>query len=324
MVIYDYILEPLDYDFNRLNKENICFLDIETTGVSREHNLIYLIGLAYYNSINNCWNLVQYFADSKDEEESILKEFNEFIKRFKVIVTYNGESFDIPFIENRLDRYNLKSNLKALKSFDIYKRIKKEGPFLKLENLKLKTVEKHLGIFRDDKYTGKDCINFYYQYLDTKDQEFLNRILKHNYDDLYYLAPIMKIFDIVEDAKSLSIKKDNTEVKVKIIDMAVNGDMFQIYCESNIRGQNRVYYTDDYNFQWIDNKLIVELESKKGMITPTKKCIFVDIFNWPFRENLKDLSPYMTPSNLMLLKVEQKFIMDNIKLIIKEIIASIA
>lgn len=324
MLIYHYILENLDYDFNEPNKEDICFLDIETTGLSRDQNIIYLIGLVYYESHNNSWRLVQYFADRKDEEEKLLRDFNDFIKRFKVVITYNGESFDIPFIENRLDRYKIKSNLKGLRGLDIYRKIKEESPYLKLEDLKLKTVEKSLGIYREDKYTGKDCISFYYQYLDTKDEELLERILKHNYEDLYYLLPVMKVFDMVKDAKSLYLEMDKERIEIEVMDISVLGDMFKISCQVNMKDKDIVYYTDAYNFKWVHKTLDIELEGRKGMITPTKKCIYVDISNWPFRENLKDLSPYMAPNNLMLLKVEQKFIMDNIKLIIKEIISSIA
>ncbi|NLY66044.1 MAG: ribonuclease H-like domain-containing protein [Tissierellia bacterium] len=324
MKIYNHILNPPDYKFNFKNFsiEDICFLDIETTGLSKENNLIYLIGLIHYNKENSSWNLVQYFADSKNEEKNILKEFNCLINNFELLITYNGLSFDIPFIDHRLNKNGLKSNLKKLKNFDIYRRIKKESPYLELENLRLKTVEKSLGIFRDDKYTGKDCIKFYYEYLDSKDERLLERILKHNYDDLYYLVPVMKIFDIVEDAKTIPLILQNREVKIKIRDIDLKGDMFQICSESNIKVKDIIYYTDEYNFQWIENKLKIRFESKKGMITPTKECIFVNVSNWPFKKNLKDLSQYMVPNNIILLKVEEKFVMDNIKLILNEMILS--
>lgn len=324
MKIYNYILKPLDlkYNIKELNIEDICFLDIETTGLSREHNIIYLIGLVYYDKENKGWNLVQYFADKKDEEKNILQEFSNFINNFKIVITFNGQSFDIPFIEYRLNKYRFKNNLKNLKSMDIYRRIKKENPYLQLENLKLKTIEKSLGIFRNDRYTGKDCIKFYYQYLNTKDESLLERILKHNYDDLYYLVPIMKIFDIIEDAKSIYLKIENKDVKIKIQDMGLQGDMFEISCESSIREKNIIYYTDGYNFQWIDNKLKIKFESKKGKITPTKQCVFIDSPKCFFENNLKDLSSYVVPENIILLQVENKFIMDNIKPIISEIISS--
>jgi len=320
--MYEHILDNLNYGYKNFDKGEICFIDIETTGFSHKYNTIYLIGLVHYSYKDTSWKLVQFFAENSNDEQNILYQFNEYIKSFKVAITYNGDSFDIPFIESRLKKYNIQSNLKNMESFDIYRKIKLEGPYLNLDNLKLKTLEESIGIFRNDKYTGKDCIDFYNQYVDSKDEELLERLLNHNYDDLYYLVPIMNIFSIIEDAKSLIINKDGKEIKLSIEHMELKGDIFKIYCKTSCKDNNIVYFADNYNFQWVDDVLNIDLQYKKGLITPTKKCLFVDTTNWPIRDCLKDLSQYMTPVNVMLLKVEQKYIMDNIKLIIKEIILS--
>ena len=63
------------------------YLDIETTGLSRYEETITTIALYDGKSI-------LYYVKDRN-----LDDFPEDIKRYKVIVTYNGKSFDVPFIE---------------------------------------------------------------------------------------------------------------------------------------------------------------------------------------------------------------------------------
>jgi Predicted exonuclease len=80
--------------------------------------------------------------------------------------------------------------------------------YLNLDNYKLKTIEKFLGIDRTDTYTGLECIEFYKEYLITKSDELLDKILKHNYQDIYYLPQILQIYDLLEDLKRVYIEYD--------------------------------------------------------------------------------------------------------------------
>src|SRR3989338_6813359 len=76
------------YDFF---KEDAVFLDIETTGLSKNEDDITVFGL--YDGIN-----------TKIMIKGINLDFNALkkeLQRYKLIVTFNGASFDIPFIEKR-------------------------------------------------------------------------------------------------------------------------------------------------------------------------------------------------------------------------------
>ena len=75
------------------------FLDIETTGLSPKNSVCYLIGLAYYKDTS--FECTQFFADTPGDEPVILQEFLSYISRFKAVVTYNGDTFDIPYIISR-------------------------------------------------------------------------------------------------------------------------------------------------------------------------------------------------------------------------------
>ncbi len=68
--------------------EDVMFLDIETTGLSRYYDQITLIGWSFLNEYN-----VYYKGLDTDKLEKAFK-------RAKVVVTFNGSLFDLPFIKN--------------------------------------------------------------------------------------------------------------------------------------------------------------------------------------------------------------------------------
>jgi len=69
-------------------RDSTVYLDIETTGLDSWGNDITSIALYDGESIS-------YYVNGQN-----LDDFTRDIQRYKVIVTYNGKSFDIPFIEN--------------------------------------------------------------------------------------------------------------------------------------------------------------------------------------------------------------------------------
>jgi uncharacterized protein YprB with RNaseH-like and TPR domain/predicted nuclease with RNAse H fold/dephospho-CoA kinase len=75
--------------------QDVMFLDIETTGLSRYYDHITLIGWAFLNEFN-----VYY---SGLDKEKLISAF----QKAKCIVTYNGSLFDIPFIKKEFSDIHL-------------------------------------------------------------------------------------------------------------------------------------------------------------------------------------------------------------------------
>ncbi len=69
----------------------ICFFDIETTGFSRNYNIVCLIGAVYFRKRN--YRIIYSGVD----EAYILSAFNDFLKDFHTLIHFNGDAFDIPF-----------------------------------------------------------------------------------------------------------------------------------------------------------------------------------------------------------------------------------
>ncbi len=77
--------------------EKIAFVDIETTGLTPGYDQITVIGLAAVAAASS--SATAYVAGTPQTGDQPLDRFREAIKSFQLIVTYNGTSFDLPFIE---------------------------------------------------------------------------------------------------------------------------------------------------------------------------------------------------------------------------------
>lgn len=173
------------------NIHDLLFFDIETTGFSGDYASVYLIGCVWHDT--KSWVLTQYFADDKEAEEEVLDAFFKLMNTKKILIHFNGDGFDIPFLQKRCIFYNKKWNFNSIESFDIYKKTKPLKKLLGLESLKQKSIEAFLGITREDKYNGGQLIEVYREYLDTGDEKLKHLLILHNADDLKGMPKILPI-----------------------------------------------------------------------------------------------------------------------------------
>jgi len=155
------------YDFFM---EDALFLDIETTGLSKNEDDITVFGL--YDGINTKTMIKGINLDYP----ALKKE----LQKYKLIVTFNGASFDLPFIEKRYP--NL---LPKIPNFDVRSVTDKLG-------LKggLKNIEKELGIKRTsiiEKFYGGDALTLWRMYRATGNEYYLNLLVEYNEYDIINL-----------------------------------------------------------------------------------------------------------------------------------------
>ena len=176
---------------------DILFIDIETTGFLSASSTIYLIGCAFYK--DNNWCIKQFFANSEEEESVILTAFMDFAKDFKFIIHYNGNTFDLPFIRSKAEKYSIDNILDTLDGLDIYRRITPYKNLLKLQDCKLSTVETFLGIDREDIFSGGELIEVYKEYCTNHGYDLYHTLLLHNSDDMkgmLKILPILSYYDL--------------------------------------------------------------------------------------------------------------------------------
>lgn len=183
-------------------RESLVFFDIETTGLKASRSSLYLIGLLFFEGEE--WIFKQFFAEDMYDEPLLLDAFFGIINKKRassantILIHYNGDMFDIPFIKNCVKSYRLPYDFSAVISLDMYRKIKPLKAFLGLPDCKLKSVEKFLGRYREDKYSGGELIYVYEDFLrrrqhgeDTGEQEEL--LLLHNEEDIMNMPLVLSM-----------------------------------------------------------------------------------------------------------------------------------
>lgn len=182
--------------FEKFNLSSLIFFDIETTGFNKKKDVIILI--TYGNFVDNkTFLLRQYFCEDLSEEREILLSFKRDLTGRNVFCSYNGVSFDEPFIINRLLRYNIMP-VDIKEHIDLYAMIRPYYKVLGMDRCNLKTVEKFLGINRKDKIDGGISVELYENYLESGNSELKEIIMLHNYEDVLYLPQIFKLIYKIE------------------------------------------------------------------------------------------------------------------------------
>ena len=171
------------------------FLDIETTGLARARHQIYLIGMVSVVDDNLIY-VNQLFADKPEDEAKLLSRFSADLHTSgaKRILTFNGGSFDLPFLLSRAALHGISLSFDAYELFDIYKEVTRRKSTLQLQNYRQKTVEQFLGIDRDDKYTGGELIKVYENYVRRPDPQAMELLKLHNYEDVLGMIDLLAVF----------------------------------------------------------------------------------------------------------------------------------
>jgi hypothetical protein len=172
---------------NLLNTDpnDIVYLDIETTGFS--NTPLFLVGLLYFDS--NKLVIDQLFARDYSEEVHLLQYFTEFVPRFTSLVTFNGKSFDIPFIRDRMifHRKFLKwSHTHIDMLHHSRRRWKGEFPDCKLQTLEYFVCNRR----RENDVPSALVPEIYHDYVRSGNPEYISGILYHNAIDLITLMEL--------------------------------------------------------------------------------------------------------------------------------------
>ena len=183
------------------------FFDIETTGLSKTHHSIYLIGCMYLE--DNKLVIKQYFAEDITDEKELLEQFTSFASAYARLLSFNGDTFDLPFISEKLSCYSLADPFNEKETIDLYKIAKNYQHILKTENLKQKSIEHALGCYRNDKYSGGELIQTYHDYVRTKNSQLFDLLMLHNYDDMLgmtYLLSLLSFHNVFRSLKNMNVE----------------------------------------------------------------------------------------------------------------------
>ena len=169
------------------------------------------------------WTLLQYFCENVADEPAVLQAFFDLLRTKKILISYNGDGFDIPFLRHMVEQYGLRAprphhstalhdrvdcldtdssaiadtrplySFDTVESFDLFKKFRPLKRLLGLPDLKLKSCERFLGIDREDRFTGGELIEVYFEWQKTKAPALLDTLLLHNAEDIANLPNLLPL-----------------------------------------------------------------------------------------------------------------------------------
>ena len=164
--------------------EDYVFIDIETLGLFSRPIILFGVGV-----IENGELIVRQYLlrDIAEEQAALIATVEHLSGDRPALVTFNGKSFDLPYITDRLAYYGMPSPAR-IPHFDVLhfsrRRWKDQFP-----SLRLATLEREiLGVCRSDDIPGQMVPEFYETYLRSGNIGPLVPIVEHNRQDVISLA----------------------------------------------------------------------------------------------------------------------------------------
>jgi uncharacterized protein len=164
--------------------EDFVFIDIETLGLFSRPITLFGVGIIKNGSLSVHQYLLR---DIAEEPAALSATMNHLSGRNPALVTFNGKSFDMPYILDRLAFYGMMSPTRA-PHYDVlhFSRNQWKGQF---DSCRLSTLEKEiLGVERSGDIPGQMVPEFYEMYLKTGNCGPLIPIVEHNRQDVVSLA----------------------------------------------------------------------------------------------------------------------------------------
>lgn len=172
-----------------LGLSDFVFLDTETTGLSGGVGTVaFQIGLGYFE--DGQFVVEQLFMRDYHEELPMLREALARLRRFEALVSFNGRTFDIPLLKSRALLNRLEAPGLLMPHADLLYPARRLWR-LRLGSCRLAHLEEALlGVCREDDLPGALVPQAYFQYLKDRKFEPIQRILRHNRQDIVSLAQL--------------------------------------------------------------------------------------------------------------------------------------
>lgn len=164
-----------------------AFLDTETSGLAGgAGTFAFLIGVGRITP--DGFYVRQFFMREHAEESSLLHALAEHLKQFRILITYNGMSFDQPLLETRFRLARARPPFGEMEHLDLLfgaRRLWK----LRFDSCRLVELENQiLGVERQGDLPGEMIPYVYFEYLRTQAADRLIPIFHHNAIDILTLA----------------------------------------------------------------------------------------------------------------------------------------
>ena len=189
--------------FADCRREDLCFLDTETTGLSHGAGTVaFLVGVGFFDEKG--FTVRQYLMRDYDEEAFLLSHVAEEIGKSRILCTFNGATFDLPLLEARFTMQRMRDQYVHRPHVDLLPTSRRVWK-LRLKKCNLTSLEEAvLGLTRENDLPGALVPERYFSFLKTRDFSLLDDILEHNAQDIASLAHILDRLMRLHDAPLLA------------------------------------------------------------------------------------------------------------------------
>ncbi len=291
--------------------------DIETTGLAPGRDMIINAGFCDPDT----GRLFQLFAENENDEERLLKELFYIISQHEVVITYNGDRFDLPFIKTRAEKFGIDADA-FFWSIDMYRYLKSYWLMAgKMRHLDQKSVEIALGLSDDraDRIGGGECIPLYRHYLSQQDAKSKDLILLHNADDVRQLARIYNAAVFLPYDRICSERGFGILAPRYVLCRSVRLDNNALYAEAKTLpgGIPSSIYEDSYELEYDCFSGDIRL---KIMLAAKETLRYVDLNSLPCEKDaLSELKGYH--SDFLVLADGQRLLYQEINMLLSGILS---
>jgi uncharacterized protein YprB with RNaseH-like and TPR domain len=169
-----------------IEPDAVMLIDTETAGFHGRP--LFLVGLLRWR--DGGLVLSQYFARDYAREAALLAQLRAVLPEIELLVSFNGKSFDWPFVRDRMTYHRLPCEA-AFAHLDLLHPSRRRWGG-RLPNCRLQTLERYLcGRWRRGDVAGAEIPQRYHDYVREQDARLIAPIFHHNRLDLITLAEVL-------------------------------------------------------------------------------------------------------------------------------------
>ena len=182
-------LANLDDDIpESIRRSHLLYMDIETTGLS-DNAIAFMLGIGYWKSADQ-FVVEQFMLDQKEHEPALLKAFAHRLDDQQLLVTFNGNRFDVPVLQRRYQHHGLDDPLDGVPHLDLLPFSRRSFPGLTSYRLS-KLEQEVLAFTRVDDVPGRDVPQRWWRFQKTGNAELVRGVLEHNHHDIVSLEALV-------------------------------------------------------------------------------------------------------------------------------------
>jgi uncharacterized protein YprB with RNaseH-like and TPR domain len=181
-----------NFDSIEIEPESMLFVDTETTGLGGTGAVAFLIGIGRIK--REGFEVSQFLIPDYSDEAAMLEDLNAEFTKESTIVSFNGASFDLPVLQDRMIINRVAREIEYKYHLDLLhpaRRLFKR----RLADCTLINLEKRLfSFYRADDIPGYLVPSVYFEWLADQSLSNMKLVLEHNRFDIlsmYFLARVI-------------------------------------------------------------------------------------------------------------------------------------